>query len=332
MSNLFVILFLISIVAFFIGLKNPRRVLLWGDDTKKTRKRSIMTYGIATFVFFVLVGATAEETPDQKAAKEAIALSATEASAKKAEEERKKKAEADEEKRIKSLLNYKGELTLSATQGKVIATLTTNAESGSIIELAVMNGEIKALSDFVEVKDGKAVKEFAIPEDWGIGHIAGTALFRFNYADKPQPDRVKTIYGNDGEKMTGSLIKDNGKGGKYASAQATVAYPDEKTVKEDLLKKFSAAIAETIKVSKGAIKSIKPRYNENWDLVNVVVDDAWYLLKDFEKERFAEQVGKSIETLVVNAGIVKNTANIYFVDTFGKDVASPKLLGGYSIK
>jgi len=62
MDNLFLILFLISIICLIIGLIKPQKVIRWGDTSKKTRKNVLKYFGISLVVSFVLFGITAPET------------------------------------------------------------------------------------------------------------------------------------------------------------------------------------------------------------------------------------------------------------------------------
>jgi len=69
MSVLFPLLFLLSSLGLAVGFINPRLVLPWGEA--KTRKRAGIAYGVATFVFMVLTGATAS-TPQEQATAPAL--------------------------------------------------------------------------------------------------------------------------------------------------------------------------------------------------------------------------------------------------------------------
>jgi len=269
---------------------------------------------------------------EDTAKKDAEEKSKAEADAKAKAAEEKKKAE--EEKKQKEILTFNGDMDLKATNGKVQMSITSNVPDGGIFEIAIMDNKLNIQSDFVPIKDGKITKEFSIPKEWGVGFIAGTALFRFNLEDHPQPDNIKKIYGDKGEKMAGGSAVENNLGGKNGQIEGkTVAYPDEQTVKTEQQKLFKQTIAEMVKVSNGIIVDILPRHGSNkWDVVNVVVSDSWYYSQDYEKERFAEQVGSSVENLVLNAGLAEGTVLVYFVDTYGKTVADPKIFGGYEIK
>nr|WP_218059013.1 DUF4041 domain-containing protein [Orenia metallireducens] len=55
LSNIFVVIFLLSIIAIPIGLIKPRWVIKWGKEENKTRKNVIKTYGIILIASFVLI-------------------------------------------------------------------------------------------------------------------------------------------------------------------------------------------------------------------------------------------------------------------------------------
>lgn len=57
MSNVFLVLMLLSIVAFIVGLARPRTLFM------RTRKLTSLTYGVSIVLFFVLFGVTAPSAP-----------------------------------------------------------------------------------------------------------------------------------------------------------------------------------------------------------------------------------------------------------------------------
>jgi len=65
MSVLFALLFLLSSLSLAVGFASPQIVLPWTEN--KTRKRVVVTYGIATFVFALLTGVTASPAPEEQA-------------------------------------------------------------------------------------------------------------------------------------------------------------------------------------------------------------------------------------------------------------------------
>lgn len=269
-----------------------------------------------------------EEKAAQEKLKDEDEAKKKEAKAKNKEAEVKKKAEAEE----KAILDFKGEMKLKTEEGKIHVSISSNVPDGGIFEVSVMDVNLNAVSEFLTIKGGVIEHTFDVSK-WEPGEVAAMAMFRFNLDDHPQPDSIKAIYGQFGEKMTGALATDHHQNGKNGSIKTvTIAYPSEAAVKEKKAEQFTVALTEIIRVSNGIIVDISPRYNDaNWNLVNVTVSDSWYYSAEHEKERFAEQVGSTVEKIIKNAG-VSDSANVYFVDTFGKTVAEPKLLGGYKIK
>lgn len=275
---------------------------------------------------------TSAETVDDKKKKEQEKVDKEKLKAKnvakKKEAEAKKKAEAEK----KAILDFKGEMKLKAEEGKILVSISSNVPDGGIFEVSVMDTNLNTVSEFLTIKNGVIEHTFDVSK-WEPGEVAAMAMFRFNLDDHPQPDSIKAIYGQFGEKMTGALATAHHQNGNNGSIKnVTIAYPSEAAVKEKKAEQFTLALTEIIKVSNGIIVDISPRYNDaNWKLVNVVVSDSWYYSAEHEKERFAEQVGSTVEIIIKNAGI-SDSASVYFVDTFGKTVAEPKLLGGYKIK
>ena len=59
MDNLFLLLFLVSIVALVVGLIKPDLVVRWGNQEKKNRKSVLKVYGLAMIAFSVLFSISA---------------------------------------------------------------------------------------------------------------------------------------------------------------------------------------------------------------------------------------------------------------------------------
>jgi len=241
-----------------------------------------------------------------------------------------KKAELEEQ------LTFKGAIDLKVDNDKVIMTINSNVPDGGIFEVSLMNGKFDVLSEFIPIKDGKIVKEFKIPKDWGIGYVSGMAMFRFNLKDHLQPDHIKEVYGEKGEKMLGDQAAETTDSGYNGTIEPIIiAYPDEATVKSKQKELLLQAFNEMIKSSNGVILKIQPHFEDNdWSSVAVTVSDAWYYSAEHEKERFAEQVGSAIESVIRSAGAVNKDdyVSVYFYDTYQKELATPKILGGYKIK
>ncbi|WP_010649953.1 Ltp family lipoprotein [Oceanobacillus massiliensis] len=98
MNNLFLLLFLISVLALIICLIKPNVVLRWFPEAKRSRKYVAMYFGIATVVFFILFGVTAPPTNESADNNEQIEQEKAEKIEEKEEEEEKAKAEEAEKK------------------------------------------------------------------------------------------------------------------------------------------------------------------------------------------------------------------------------------------
>lgn len=320
MSTFLGIVSFLLFVAALIGAINPK----WFSKGEKqlTRKDMLKSAGVF-FVLFVIFANVAGSSGDSSATSNNVGQN----------DQSNTNQSSSEQTSNEGLLNFQGNMNLRVSGNKVIATVNSNVPDGGIFEVTIMNGKFNVQSEFIPIKEGKIVKEFNITKKWGVGYIAGMALFRFTLDKHPQPANIRQVYGEKGEKLSGQLIATNNSGDKYASINAeAVAYPDESTVKNEQQKLFKQAIKSLIKSSKGIIVDVTPRYGERWDMVNVVVSDVWYNSQDYEKERFAETVGGAVEKLVIDAGLDKDTVSVFFVDTYGKDLATPKMLGGYDIE
>lgn len=229
--------------------------------------------------------------------------------------------------------NYEvtGELLAEFKDNKIIVTINTNAIDGSIFETSFMDGYFNSVSDFIEIQNGIGTKEFDVPEEWDTGYVSGLAMMRFNLDEHPQTDAVKQMYGEYGEKITGKLAVENSLEGNNVNLDIiTIPYPSETVVQEMLDEMYKNAMNELIEISDGVITGIKI----NDGIVNVTVSDSWYYSAEHEKERFAEQVSDTIKVILTNAQKVESDSSVpvYFYDAYEKELASPKLLGGYKIK
>lgn len=240
------------------------------------------------------------------------------------------------QKNNKANMEVTGDLSIEFQDDKVIAIIETNAMDGAIFETSLIDGNFNLVSDFISIENGKGVKEFKIPEEWDVGYISGITMMRFNLDEHPQPDHVKEIYGESGENLKGEYAEENNVNGYNINLPTiTIPYPNEETVKEVQNELFADAMEELISLSNGIIVNMQPHFNDgDWSSVAVTVSDAWYNSPEHEKERFAETMGDAVTTIIKNTGKVNADKNItvYFYDTYQKELASPKVLGGYKIK
>lgn len=68
MDNLFLLLFLVSIVALIVGLIKPELVIRWGNQEKKNRKSVLKVYGLAIIAFFILFSITTPSSNNEEVA------------------------------------------------------------------------------------------------------------------------------------------------------------------------------------------------------------------------------------------------------------------------
>lgn len=96
---------------------------------------------------------------------------------------------------------------------------------------------------------------------------------------------------------------------------------------------FNEAIAKLIAASEGVVVSIEAGPLDEWDSAKVTLSDDWYYAEEYEKERFVEQVGDAISNVIRAFGMSDSErVLVYFYDTYEKELAEPKFLGGYKLK
>lgn len=309
---------LLSFAAFIIGIIATIKGSIHSLGIKNRKVGAVVM--IISFILFVtMIGVDDSPAPEKE---QSVAI-----------EEVADTSVADIEQDIKEPLEFKGTMELKVNGDNVIMSIASNVTDGGIFEVTLISGNFDVLSDFVEIIGGKIEKAFKIPEEWDTGYVSGMAMFRFNLDDHPQPDHIKEIYGEKGEKMLGEQIAKTTTGGFNGNIEpVTIAYPDEATVQKRIDELFISSLQEMIKSSNGVIYKIEP--DGSWQIVLVTVSDDWYFSPEHEKERFAETIGGIIETLVKNAGKVNidRSVNVYFYDMHGKELASPKFFGGYNIE
>ena len=323
MSNLFAFLIPVSFIALIVGLIKPALVVRWGE--KRGRKQVLKYYGLSFILFTVLTAVTAPDT-EQEIANNSQKAEEVIATVQKVEQINK------------DLLKFYGKLDLEIVNNTIIATIDSNVPDGGVFEITIMNGNFETLNDSVVIKNGKVLKEFIIPEEWGIGYLSGMAFFRFNSEENPQPIEIREVYGEYGENMLGDNTIENheGENGKNGEIDiVTIAYPDEETIEKEIDKLLITALNELIATSQGVIIKIQPHFEDSdWSSVAVTLSDAWYYLQEYEKERFAEQYADVIEKIIKNTGKVKSDefVTVYYFDQYQKELAAPKVFGGYNIK
>lgn len=242
-----------------------------------------------------------------------------------------------EETKNKVNREFRADLFANVKDNKVILKIKSNVPDGGIFELSLLDNDYNMKSDTTVIKDGVAEKTFIMPEDAPVGTYLGMASFSFNSEDYNQPENIINTYGKDGSKMLGDQKAQKTDGKSYFGQINDIDfyYPTESAVKQKQNQTFENAVNELIDKSNGVIVDVSPRHGDgSWKFVNVFISDDWYYSPEHEKERLAEQLGSTIQNIIWNTEKVDETESImvYLVDTYGKDLATPKILGGYKIK
>jgi len=248
-------------------------------------------------------------------------------------------AETEKIEEAKTEVNreFKADLFTNVEDNKITLKIKSNVPDGGIFELSLLDSDYNMKSDTAVIENGIAKKVFTMPEDSPVGSYLGMASFSFNSEEYNQPKNIINIYGEDGSKMLGDQKAQKTDGKSYFGQidDRNFFYPTERAVKEKRNQTFEAAVNELINKSDGIIVDVSPRHGDgSWKFVNVFISDTWYYSPDHEKERLAEQLGSTMQNIIWNTGKVDNDESImvYLVDTYGKDLATPKILGGYNIK
>jgi hypothetical protein len=223
-----------------------------------------------------------------------------------------------------------GTMKVEFLDNKIVVTIISNVVDGAIFEVLVSDINFNSVSDYITIENGTGTMEFDIPQEWDVGYVSGLATMRFNLTEHPQPNHVKELYGEVGEKLEGEFAVENNLNGKNISLETiAVPYPNEQAVKDKQDEIYNNSMNELIKLSDGIIVEIVI----DSGIVDVTVSDSWYYSADYEKERFAEQVSGAIQSILISTEKAKSDEYIpvYFYDTYGKELATPKILGGYKI-
>lgn len=128
------------------------------------------------------------------------------------------------------------------------------------------------------------------------------------------------------------IIRTNNEGVNINEVQETNTSLEWSGEQEKL---FNEALRELINTSEGSILDARPYLKDgNWSNVAVVVNDAWYYLQDYEKERFAEQISSVLNIFLKESQRIsrEGTARVVLIDINEKELASPTILSGYKIK
>lgn len=116
-------------------------------------------------------------------------------------------------------------------------------------------------------------------------------------------------------------------------AEEKAAEEAEKAVKvsaekEQIDAEIRDSLQAIVDMPDSVVLDIKPSpYGDgSWETIWVVVSDAWYNSAEHEKERFAETVGDAVRFATNGEAMF-----VHFYDTYDKELAKEKVMGGYKI-
>src|SRR5690606_41644973 len=72
MENVFLLLFLLSVIALVVGMVKPELVLKWLPESGRNRKKVVMYFVPALLISFVMFGVTADPVEEDLAAVEEV--------------------------------------------------------------------------------------------------------------------------------------------------------------------------------------------------------------------------------------------------------------------
>jgi len=227
--------------------------------------------------------------------------------------------------------NIRGNLNAELIGKKLILSLNSNIVDGCKLNINILcDNEI---SDQIIISNGQFRKEYYLKEI-SPGYIYVRAIFEFEKIKTEQPQNVQNIYGINGEKITGNIVKMFKNGEKYCAFESEIPYPNLETATRIKNKEFDDEIDGIIKRSKGFVVYIAPLSKKTgWTFVKVILSDDWYSHRQYEQERYISSISGEIEFIVRDVYNKSNMVSIHYYDQYGKELASPKLVGsGYKIK
>lgn len=161
------------------------------------------------------------------------------------------------------------------------------------------------------------------------------AVSAFELALNEKPDDEKALKGLEKAKSEIERIEREKEEKRKREEEELKKKEEEKAKKKEqqaiALEMLNNDIEKMIELGEGLVVDIEPYLPDDWEVTNVYVSDDWFALSDSDKEYIAEFLGSTFESIIVSSGATPYTA-IYFKDKNGRDVATPKTFGGYSIK
>jgi len=245
---------------------------------------------------------------------------------------------SDQNKKVKNesvkesyTLKFEPNINTICSDGNITIEANINCPDGAIMQISLLSANFKEVyNDKPIVKDKKISSTFKLTNT-DIKNYAGMITFQFNADSIKQPDNVKEIYGQRGEKLEGENAKEanfkDGIKGKIATITFDIPYPSKEVVENKKNELFNQMVNQIKSSSKGAILNVE---HPDKGIIVMHVSNSWYLMSESEKQYFSEQMLKSFTQIIKNMDDSTCVLSIY--DESQNEVASSKILGGMKIK
>lgn len=174
------------------------------------------------------------------------------------------------------------------------------------------------LSENVTIENGKAEHIFNIPKKWGNTSVSVSAVLTFLNDKIKQPENVKKIYDSKG----------------LSIKSTTIDIPSTIAVDQEYQKQYNNSKNKLIEVSQGLITDItEHKERERLLVVDVTINDVWYSMEKYQKERVIQSIDKSIENITTWLDRKNEKPNILvnYQDSYGKQLINRKIFGGFEI-
>lgn len=281
-----IIAILVCPVAFIVSVV----LLIKAAVKKESKKPALIGIGASFAVFVICIALT--PVPDA----EDSSGSGEPAKQVEQQEEQPKQPEKPEYS-----TEFNPEYSVKCGDESIIVNVEFNAPDGAVLELVVFDNDLNSFSDKQEIKDGKARFELNVDDDSAKKYSA-LLSFQFNADSIVQPDGVKSVFGDYGEKMTGDNANDatvNGEEnkGKNGSITFDIYYPDKESVTAANQALWDEACEKIVESSDGLITSLQRTDERMYD---VYFSNSWYLLSEGEKQYLVNEIWNMVQTASEN--------------------------------
>src|SRR5690625_1682461 len=310
----------------------------------KTKWKMILASFIYLAIFAAIVGAFSDDKTEKAEELEIEEVAATQVDGvdDKNDDDKKKK----DKKAAKPDMNLEIEVIETIIKDDVVTVKGTT----NIIDGAILDYQLRATMDEVEVENGKW--EVSVPvekldkDDENNIYSDGSEysfliIFPSFGSTANQPDHVQETYGEYGEniKKGPNLLESNGS--KYISFEIDfdkdgIIDPEERKGKDyqNAIKEWEDSFKQQMMdhYSEAGIISIAENPGGDFDVFNVFVPNVFKLYSDEEKIYYVEEIGPLLEADLTSHFKKEHDVHVYFLYEDGSTMASRKMFGGWKLK